>query len=54
MPRKSIDALNEFDVLQYGDLYQRYLVRRPDAEQVIISEFYFPGWHVFVDGAEAS
>ena len=53
MSGKSIDALNEFDVLDYSDQYQKYLVRAPDAEQVIFSELYFPGWHVFVDGAEA-
>lgn len=53
MPGKSIDALKEFDVLQYGDEYQKYLVRAPRSDELIFSEFYFPGWHVYIDGKEA-
>ena len=50
---QSIEALNQFDLLEYSDHYRKYRIRARSAGQLIFSELYFPGWHVLMDGREA-
>jgi hypothetical protein len=39
-----------FDVLEYGDLVQRFRVRADRAEQAVVSEIAYPGWCARVNG----
>jgi hypothetical protein len=48
--RATVPSGAEVSVVEHGPRHDRFRVRTPQAFQLRLYTFYFPGWHAYVDG----